>query len=324
MDRRSNKALYGVLFIVCLFFIILIGFATYSVQVFKSESSFLEEGSSKEKIAVIKVNGVIMESEKTIELLHKAEKDESVKAIIMRIDSPGGAVGPTQEIYQEMRRIDGSFKGPESYIKKSKKKDKVVYTHPKPIYASFGSIAASGGYYLGAGAREIYASPGTITGSIGVIMQFADLSKLFEWAKVRQEIVKAGRYKDAGQPSRGLTNEEKDLLNGMIDGVHDQFKRDILNTRGPKLKQSLEELAQGQIFSGEEAKNLGLVDQLGGIHSLGRKIHQALELKGDYRLFEIKEKKRASWMDFVENLEEASTALKLKSWLREAPVLLFK
>ena len=170
--------------------------------------------SKKSPVAVIEINGPIMKSKKTIELLHEAEKGK-YKAIIVRIDSPGGAVGPTQEIFDEIVRIDKKV----------------------PVYASFGSVAASGGYYIGAAARKIYANRGTITGSIGVIMQFMDLSELFKLSKVRPEIVKSGEFKDLGNPSRRMRKKERALLEASVQKVHEQFRQDIISRRGKKIKE---------------------------------------------------------------------------------------
>src|SRR5690606_11778859 len=164
----------------------------------------------------------------------------SVKAILMRIESPGGAVGPTQEIYEEIRRIDSAY---DPKVKGEQK--------GKPVYASIGSIAASGGYYISAATRKIFANAGSLTGSIGVIMQFVDASELIEWAKVRPEIIKAGRYKDFGGPNRALTVQERELLEKTLSSVHEQFRKDILAIRQDRIQGDLNELSQGQIFSGE-------------------------------------------------------------------------
>lgn len=310
MNGSRNRAIFGVLFLVLLFFIVLMVFANYALKAFQSETPGL--GSQNGQVAVVEVEGVIMESQKTIELLHRAEKDKDIKAIILRIDSPGGAVGPTQEIYQEIRRIDGAY-NPEDEEKKG-----------KPIFASFGSVAASGGYYLGAATRRIYSNPGTLTGSIGVIMQFVDLSKLYEFAKVNPQTIKAGRYKDIGQPTRSLTVEEKALMDKLLVGVHQQFIDDILLLRKDRLKEDIKELAQGQIFSGQDAYELGLVDELGSMWQAGRAIHEELKLEGDFELQYIREKKKISIWDFMESVDQVATNLGLKSWVDGAPLLMFK
>ena len=237
-------------------------------------------------IAVIEVEGVILKAKKYIELLHQAEKDESIKAIIVRINSPGGAVGPTQEIYDEIRRIDET----------------------KPVYASFGAIAASGGYYLGAGCRKIYASAGTLTGSIGVIMQFMDMSKLYEWAKMRPEIIKAGKYKDIGSPHRSMNLEEKRLMDKMILGVHEQFINDIAQTRKNKIIGDLLDYTKGQVFSGEAAFKAGLVDELAGLWPAARKIHADLDLEADFEIRFLKKKKKFDWTTIIEDMEEEARA----------------
>lgn len=263
--------------------------------------------SGRDAIGVIEVEGLIMESKRIIELLHQAERQRNVKAIIMRIDSPGGAVGPTQEIYEEIKRINGN------YDRLLEGEELAYPERAKPVYASFGSIAASGGYYLGAATREIYANPGTLTGSIGVIMQFMDLSRLFEFAKVSPQTIKAGRFKDIGQPNRGLTPEEEDLMGDLLATVHKQFVEDIMGTREGRIRGDIWELAQGQIFSGQEAYDAGLVDHLGSLWNAGRAIHEHLELSGELNLQYFKERKRMNLWDFFDSLDQIATNLGLKS-----------
>ncbi|HLW55825.1 MAG TPA: signal peptide peptidase SppA, partial [Bacteriovoracaceae bacterium] len=242
--------------------------------------------SSSAPIAVIPIDGTIMESKKYVEMLLAAEKSKTVKAIILRIDSPGGAVAPTQEIYEEVRRID----------------------QIKPVYASFANVAASGGYYIGAAARKIYANAGTITGSIGVIMQTADLSQIYEFLKYRTETIKAGRYKDIGNPARPMTDEERDFLQKMVGGTHAQFIDDIVAVRKDRLKKDINELAQGQIFHGNEAKETGLIDEIAGLWEAGRRIHKELELPGEYSLRFMKPARKK--FDFSEFLEESGALFK--------------
>ena len=312
MAENKNRAVYGVLVMVFLFFLILMIFASYTIKVFNSENDALNSLSKgKGQIAVVEVNGVIMEARPTIELLLRAEEDENIKAVILRINSPGGAVGPTQEIFEEIRRIDGAWDA-------SKGKE------GKPIFGSFGSIAASGGYYLGAATRRIYASPGTLTGSIGVIMQFMDASKLIELTKVKPMNIKAGKYKDIGAPTKTMSMEEEGLLNGMVQGVHQQFIRDILLLRKKKIKGSLIYHAQGQIFSGEDAWKLGLVDELASMWSAGRQIHKELNLKGKFGLKYVVKKKKMSVMDILENLDEATSNINFVSWFKGVPLLMAK
>ncbi len=303
-SSKNTKALFGIFAMVFVFFVILVAFAYFTMNAF-NETSLVQKKSNKARIGVITIEGVIMDSKDTIEMLQVAEEDKQLKAIILRIDSPGGAVGPTQEIYEEIQRID-----------------KI-----KPIYASFGSIAASGGYYIGAATRKIWANPGTLTGSIGVIMEFMDLSKLYEFAKVSPQTVKAGRYKDAGNPSRSLTPEEKDMMDTLIAGVHKQFIGDIMKRRAGKIKGDINELAQGQIFSGESAMQAGLVDSMGSLWTAGRAIHSDLKIKEEFALRFIDKKKKMGFLDLMGSLEESVSNLNFNSLAEMAntkPRLMFK
>lgn len=305
MSRERSKGIVGIFILVTVLFFIFIVFAFYTVSQLK-ESSTMGEGlldkSKSSPIAVISIENEIMESKKIVEMLIAAEKEKEIKAIILRIDSPGGAVAPTQEIYEEVRRID-----------------KI-----KPIYASFGTVAASGGYYIGAACRKIWANPGTLTGSIGVIMQMADLSELFKWAKFKQETIKAGRYKDVGNPGRPMTEEERLFLNKLLQGTHKQFMNDILAVRKNRLKKDITELAEGQIFHGSEAKEFGLVDEVGGLWQAGRAIHKELNLKGEFNLRFLKpQKKKFSLSDFLEESEDAISLIKSKLETKAAPAYKF-
>lgn len=305
MNKSRSRALFGVLFLIFFFFLLLIAFAHFTMQAFQSESSkFLGKG---DVIAIVEVEGVIMGSEDVVEMLHRAEKEKNVKAILLRIDSPGGAVGPTQEIYNEIRRIDSNF------TRLMAGEELEFPERAKPVFSSFGSIAASGGYYIGAATRQIYSNPGTLTGSIGVIMQFMDLSKLYEFAKINPQTLKAGRYKDLGQPTRAMNREEEGLMAQMLASVHKQFVDDILQLRKEKIKGDIWELAQGQIFSGQEAFQSGLVDQLGSLWDAGREIHKTLELKGEMDLVYFRKNERSSFWDIVDTLDQVATNLGLKN-----------
>jgi protease-4 len=302
-SSNNNKALFGIFAMVFVFFVILVVFAFYTMNAF-NETSGMEKKSNKAHIGVVEVEGVIMDSKDTIELLQHAEEDKQIQAIIIRVNSPGGAVGPTQEIYEEIQRIDKK----------------------KPVYASFGGIAASGGYYIGAATRKIWASAGTLTGSIGVIMEFMDMSKLYEFAKVSPQTVKAGRYKDAGNPARSLTEEEKGMMNKLIAGVHEQFINDILKKRKDRIKGDIHELAQGQIFSGELAKEYGLIDEIGSLWTAGRMIHQQMKLKDEFALKFMKKKKNKGIWDLMDSLEEGITHLSFENLIKndKGPMLMFR
>ncbi len=306
MSRERSKGIVGIFILVTVLFFIFIVFAFYTVSQLKESTSMgqdLLDSSKNAAIAVIPIEKEIMESKKIVEMLLAAEKEKQIKAIILRIDSPGGAVAPTQEIYEEVRRID----------------------QKKPIYASFGTVAASGGYYIGAATRKIWANAGTLTGSIGVIMQMADLSELYKWAKYKPETIKAGRYKDIGNPGRAMTDEERMFLSDLLAGTHKQFMADISAVRKDRLKKDISELAQGQIFHGFEAKELGLVDEVGSLWQAGRAIHDELKLEGEFGLRYLKPaKKKFSLSDFMQETEDAVSFIKSKLETQTAPAYIFK
>lgn len=202
-----------------------------------------DAGQKGEKVGIIEVKGVILDSKNIIDQLKTFRENDSIKAVVVRVESPGGAVGPSQEIYTEIRRTIAV----------------------KPVIASMGAIAASGGYYVSAATDGIMANPGTITGSIGVIMEFANFSEMFEKIGIYSEIVKSGEYKDIGSPFKDLSGDEEKLLQRFVDSVHDQFVSDVAAGREMSLEE-VHELADGMIFSGEYAQNAGLVDRLGNFN----------------------------------------------------------
>jgi protease-4 len=195
-----------------------------------------------EKVALVRVTGIILDSTDVIEELKEHSKNGSVKAIVLRVDSPGGGVAPSQEIYEEILKI--------------KEKKKVV--------VSMGSVAASGGYYISAPADRIVANAGTLTGSIGVIMEIPNVSDLMEKIGVKTQVVKSGRHKDMASVFKALTPEEKEILQTVLDDVHDQFIEAVSEARGMEYE-AVRKLSDGRIFTGRMAKELGLVDELGNL-----------------------------------------------------------
>lgn len=198
--------------------------------------------SMGQKVAVIDVTGIISKSDATIKLIHAYRDDPSIKAIVMRIDSPGGSVAPVQEIYTELEKIE------------------------KPIVASMAGSAASGGYYIACAADTIFANPGTLTGSIGVIMQFTRMKGLYDKVGLEHQVIKSGQFKDTGSPFRTLTEEEQAVLQATVDDVHNQFVDTIAQARSNLLTRAeVVELADGRIFSGRQALDSKLIDQLGNL-----------------------------------------------------------
>ncbi|NPA53170.1 MAG: signal peptide peptidase SppA [Aquificae bacterium] len=212
--------------------LILAGIYAFSIYSYKSTP----------KIALIEINGVISSSTETIRQIRIAEKDKSIKGIILHVNSPGGAVGASQAIYRAIEKI----------------------REKKPVVVSMENVAASGGYYVSAPANIIYANPGTITGSIGVIIQHVDATEILNKIGLKIENIKSGKHKDILYPNRKLTPEEKKLIEETILDVYDQFLDAIVKYR-PIQKEELKKIADGRIFSGRQAKELKLVDKLGNI-----------------------------------------------------------
>jgi protease-4 len=202
------------------------------------------------KVAVVEVEGVIgvgadrgLDTESIIRTLGEYRDDPSVRAVVLRIDSPGGVVAPTQEIFTAVRRLREA---------------------KKPVVASLGSVAASGGYYVAVSADRIFASPGTLTGSIGVVMQLANVEGLLKKVGVEYVVVKAGAYKDVGNFARAMTPEERRILQSLLDDVYDQFISAVAEGRGLE-PQAVRAFAEGRIYSGRQAHGLKMVDDLGGL-----------------------------------------------------------
>jgi protease-4 len=234
--------------------------------------------TSGNKIGVVSVDGLINDSIKIAEQLDEFGRDSSITAVILRVDSPGGGVAASQEIYDAVVEL--------------KKKKKVV--------ASMGSIAASGGLLVACAADQIVANPGTITGSISAIMQFANFEELLKKIGLKSSVVKSGKYKDIGSPLRDMTPEERKIIQELVDDIYNQFVDVIMKDR--KLsRQKVLEIADGRVFSGRKAKEYGLVDHLG---DMGYAAKLAVELAGKSGKYNLvyPRKKRESVFDYlVEN-----------------------
>lgn len=267
--RKSSVILAGSVLVLVL--VVLLASIAWFSYIYGSDTGLL----FGEKVAVIEVKGVIANVRETIENLAEFSRDESVKAVVLRIESPGGGVSSSQELYKEIGRT-------------AKK---------KPVVASMGSVAASGGYYIAAAAQKIYANPGTITGSIGVILQFTNFEELFRKIGFRMEIVKSGVYKDVGNPSREMTPEERAYLQEMIDNVHQQFVRDVAQGRRMQVEK-VQEVADGRIFTGEQAKELGLVDELGNLKDAIDAAAKMAAIEGEPKVIYPEEEKR-SVLDYL-------------------------
>lgn len=225
-----------------LVFVSVISFAVVSTTALVTFFAGKETVPEGEKVGVIEIFGVISDATKVIGHLKTFREDAAVKAIVLRIDSPGGGVGPSQEIYRE--------------IQKTRKVKKVV--------SSLGSVAASGGYYAASATDSIMANPGTITGSIGVIMGYTNFQEVLKKIGLTPVVIKSGDFKDMGSPARIMTEKERGILQGFVDKIHRQFVGDAARGRNME-REEMARLADGRIYTGEEAVELGLVDRLGNL-----------------------------------------------------------
>jgi protease-4 len=241
MFSRRHPYLFFILVFSFIVAVTLIVFALL-VVIGARYTSFAKFGKTTESVGIIEIVGAITHAKDTLRSLKQFREDDSIKAIVLRIDSPGGAVGPSQEIFREIRKTLKS----------------------KTVIASMGTVAASGGYYIAAGTDGIVANAGTITGSIGVVMGFTNFQEIFRRIGLVPVVVKSGDYKDIGSPVREMTEAERKILQNLVDNVHQQFVKDVAESRNMSIDR-VSSLADGRIFTGEEAKALGLVDRIGNM-----------------------------------------------------------
>jgi len=252
-------------------------------------SSDLDLLAGPNRIGVIEIRGSITNVRSQLNALKRFRKDPNVKAILVRVESPGGGIAASQELYREIKRTKTE----------------------KPVLVSMGAIAASGGYYIAAPASRIFANPGTITGSIGVISYFPNLRELLQRIGVQTTIIKSGALKDVGNPGRDMTAEEKEYLQDTLDQAHRQFIRDIAEGRGMS-EEAVRAVADGRILMGETALNLGLVDELGNFEDAVIAAAAMGGIEGEPQLIYAK-KERRSLMDLLMG-EDVSE--RVASWIR--------
>ncbi len=234
--------------------------------------------SGQDRVALIRVEGVILDAQATISALKQYSENPLVKAIVLRIDSPGGGVVPSQEIHDAVKRVKNKSN--------------------KAVIASMGTVAASGGYYIAAATDRIIANPGTLTGSIGVIMEMANFEGLLKKVGVEGVVIKSGRFKDVGSPLRKMSDEERKLLQSVMDDVHHQFIEAVADGRSLEVSE-VEPLADGRIYTGRQAKEARLVDELGDLDDA---IHIAADIAGmEGEPKVIEPRKRFSFRDIIES-----------------------
>jgi protease-4 len=267
---RKHPVIFGMLLLIALgvvFYIFFYKAGTYSGKT----KSF----SLNNQIGVVSIHGIISDSMEITEQIEEFSRNDSIVAVVLRIDSPGGGVAASQEIYNAVVDL--------------KKKKKVI--------ASMGSVAASGGLLIACGADKIVANPGTITGSISAIMQFANIEELLKKVGLKSSVVKSGKYKDIGSPLREMIPEERKIIQDLVDDIYNQFVDVIVRDRKLPREQVMQ-IADGRIFSGRQAREYGLVDSLGDMGSAARLACQLAGKEGKYDLV-FPRKKRSSVFDYI-------------------------
>lgn len=279
MEMRKHPVIFGIMLLIGLgfvFFLFVYGLSAVATQ----RHSF----TAAEKVGIVSIEGIIGDSREAIEQLEEFDRDDTIKAVVLRIDSPGGGVAPSQEIYEALLNF--------------KKKKKVI--------VSMGAVAASGGYLIACAADKIVANPGTITGSISAVMYFANAEELLKKIGLKASVVKSGKYKDIGSPVRDMTAEERALLQNLVDDIYDQFLGVIADSRKIS-REELKMIADGRVFTGKQALKLGLVDFLGNREYAVRLAGKMSGIKGKPEVAYPKEKGPTLW-EFI--LQGMSSALK--------------
>ncbi len=221
--------------------------------------------AGKEGVAIVRIEGPILDSYQTIEELKAFADDPLVKAIVVRIDSPGGGVAPSQEIYNAVKRVRNE--------------------QNKTVVASMGTVAASGGYYIAVATDRILANPGTLTGSIGVIMQMANFQDLLEKIGVKSVVIKTGKFKDLGSPFRPMVEEERQLLESVMNDTLSQFVEAVAEGRSLEVAE-VELLADGRVFTGRQAKSVLLIDEIGDLQDAIKLAGELSGIEGSPRVLE--------------------------------------
>ena len=229
------------------------------------------------KVGVVEIEGIIVDGTAAVRELREHAENPSIKAVVLRVNSPGGVVAPTQEIFAAIQRARKAG---------------------KPVVATLGAVAASGGYYVAAAADRIYANPGTLTGSIGVVMQMANIEGLLKKVGVEYVVVKAGSYKDVGNFARTMSPEERKMLQALLDDVYSQFVDAVAEGRGLERREVLA-FAEGRIYSGQQALALKMVDEMGGFEDAVEAAGKLANISGRPKL--VYPRKRFSFKDLLEN-----------------------
>jgi protease IV len=295
---KSTKWFLGILGVLAL---LAIGFTVVIIALVSGSSDKTETVTigSGDKVAVVDLKGVIASSDEVVRQMKKYKNNSSVRAIVLHIDSPGGGVVASQEMYEEVRAVrDGG----------------------KPVIVSMGSLAASGGYYVAVGGSYLVANRGTLTGSVGVISEFLQLKDALDKLGIGVKTIKAGKLKDAGSPMRAMNDDDQKYFQALMDDVHRQFIDVVARERKMDVEK-VRELADGRVFTGEQALQLGLVDTLGTFEDAVRIAAVKVGIKGEPAI--VKERKRQMWYESF--FGDAGETLKdLKQELIDRPVLSYR
>lgn len=293
---KTAKWLIGIFSVLALFFFFVV---MAFISLFNDDETEDVSKGNAGTIAIVELNEEIVSSQHIVQQIKQYRENTSIRAIVLRIESPGGGVSASQEIYQE--------------VKKTRE-------YGKPIVVSMGSVAASGGYYIAVGASRIVANPGSITGSIGVISQFMHVNQLLDKIGVTSTTIKSGQMKDAGSPFRTSTAEDKKYFQEMIDDIYDQFVTTVASER--KLDKALvKKYSDGRVFTGRKAYELKLIDTLGTYQDAIKIAAHMGEIYGTPRV--IKERKRERFSDMVFG-EVRSGLNQMKNELLNQPIVQYR
>ncbi|HET7711894.1 MAG TPA: signal peptide peptidase SppA [Thermoanaerobaculia bacterium] len=263
-----------------------VGAAIFALVIAASRAGTGELQFSTNKVAVVPIEGEIFDARETVDAIHRYADNAMVKAVVVRIDSPGGAIAPSQEIYEEIRKVRASS--------------------GKPFVASFDTVAASGGFYIASACDQIVSNPGSITGSIGVILQWLEVKDLVSWAKMRPETITSGGMKDAGSPLRTLTPAERAYFQSIVTQLHGQFVSAVAAGRKDRMTLTeVQAVADGRIFTGQEAHRLKLVDKIGNLDDAVNLAGRLAGIKGKPSMLYPK-KRRNELLDLLTDSTDSS------------------
>jgi protease IV len=248
----------------------------------------------KASILALDLDGIIVDTRDVVDSLRKYRKEDRIKGVLLRINSPGGVVGPSQELWAELKRTREEFK--------------------KPVVAFCSAVAASGAYYAAVAADKIVTTPGCMIGSIGALMEFVDLGKLYDWAKIDRYAITTGKFKDAGADYRPLTGEQREFFQNLLNDVLAQFKGAVAEGRHMK-PEFLDQYADGRVFTGSQAVKLGFADSVGDWDDARRTLGQMTGLGDNPEVFKVK--KRSRLAEFLEGAASTESST-LPAVLREA------